>query len=197
MVVKKPSVPLALALLLTACERSPPMNDKRNEATTASVSNVAETSIEATQESRNIPVERVESDKLAFAPPKMTPQAEQSEKGTRNVLLTFAQAIEMKQLGQAWDLLGPADKQKWTKVDFAAIFSDLTKASLAIGDGTTEGAAGSIYYNAPITITGSDTAGRPVRIEGEAVLRRVNDVDGATQEQLRWHFDTFDLRWTH
>ncbi|CAH0356657.1 MAG: hypothetical protein WA085_05020 [Sphingobium sp.] len=113
------------------------------------------------------------------------------------MLLTFAQAIELKQFGQAWDLLNPADKQKWSKADFAAIFADLTKVSVVIPDGTTEGSAGSIYYNAPITVTGNDNDGRPVRIEGKAVLRRVNDVDGATQAQLRWHFDTLDLRWTH
>lgn len=57
--------------------------------------------------------------------------------------------------------------------------------------------AGSVYYTAPVAISGSDSDGRPVRIEGEAVLRRVNDVDGATPAQLRWHFDTLNLDWTH
>ena len=60
-----------------------------------------------------------------------------------------------------------------------------------------EGAAGSSYYTAPVTVTSSDKDGRPVRIEGEAVLRRVNDVPGATPAQLRWHMDKVTLDWTH
>ena len=39
--------------------------------------------------------------------------------------------------------------------------------------------------------------GRPVRIEGKAVLRRVNDVPGSTEAQRRWHFETLTLDWTH
>ena len=132
-----------------------------------------------------------------FSPPALTPQAERGEKGARNVLLSFARAIEEKAFGQAWDLLGPADKAKWSKARFAALFADLEKITVAIPDGTMEGAAGSSYYTAPVTITGSDAEGRPVRIEGEAVLRRAGDVEGATPAQLRWHFDTLTLDWTH
>lgn len=107
MVVKKLNVVLALALLLAAFERSQPTDEKRNETATASVANLADTSIEATQESRNILTEKAEREKPGFTPPEMTPHAERSEKGARNVLLTFAQAIEMKQFGQARDLLSP------------------------------------------------------------------------------------------
>lgn len=81
--------------------------------------------------------------------------------------------------------------------DFAAMFADLHERSVAIQEGTIEGAAGSSYYTAPIAIAGSDKDGRPVRMEGEAVLRRVNDVDGANPAQLRWHFETLTLNWTH
>lgn len=60
-----------------------------------------------------------------------------------------------------------------------------------------EGAAGSSFYTALVTITGGEKSGRPVRIEGEAVLRRVNDVPGASAAQLRWHFERLSLDWTH
>jgi len=36
--------------------------------------------------------------------------------------------------------------------------------------------------------------GKPFRLEGEVVLRRVNDVDGATADQLRWHIAQADLK---
>jgi hypothetical protein len=132
-----------------------------------------------------------------LTPPILTPEAERGEKGARNVLLSFARAIELKQFGQAWALLSPADKAKWSRADFATMFADLGKITVAVPTGTMEGAAGSSYYTAPVTITANDKDGRPVRIEGEAVLRRVNDVPGATAVQLRWHFEKVTLDWTH
>ena len=117
--------------------------------------------------------------------------------GARDFLLYFARAIELKEFDQAWAMLSPGDKQKWSEAAFAKMFADLRKITVAIPNGTSEGAAGSIYYASPITITANDKAGRPVRIEGESVLRRVNDVDGATPAQLRWHFDHVTLDWTH
>lgn len=128
-----------------------------------------------------------------LTPPVLVPEAERGGEGARNVLLSFARAIELKEYGQAWALLGPADRRKWSRADFAALFADLGEATVAIPAGTMEGAAGSIYYTAPVAVTGNDRQGRPVRIEGEAVLRRVNDVDGATPAQLRWHFETLTL----
>ncbi|QIK96737.1 hypothetical protein G7076_10080 [Sphingomonas sp. HDW15A] len=132
-----------------------------------------------------------------LAPPNLTPEAERGEKSARNVLLSFARAIELKEFNQAWALLSPADKARWSQVVFAKIFADLGKISVAVPAGTMEGAAGSTYYSAPIIITANDMDGRPVRIEGEAMLRRVNDVPGATPEQLHWHFETLKLDWTH
>ena len=57
-----------------------------------------------------------------------------------------------------------------------------------------EGAAGSSYYTAPTTVVGKTEDGRPFRLEGEVVLRRVNDVPGATEDQLRWHLEKVDLK---
>jgi hypothetical protein len=130
-----------------------------------------------------------------LAPPALTAEAERTAKGARNVLLSFARAIELREYDQAWALLSPGDKRKWSKSAFARQFADLGKITVAVPEGTMEGAAGSAYYTVPVTITANDAEGRPVRIEGEAVLRRVNDVDGATP--LRWHFDKMTLDWTH
>lgn len=130
-------------------------------------------------------------------PPELTPEAERGVQGARNVLLFFARSIELRRYDEAWALLSPADKRKWSRTAFAAMFADLTEATVAVPTGTMEGAAGSSYYTAPVTITGADREGRPVRLEGSAVLRRVNDVPGATPAQLRWHFETLTLEWTH
>ncbi len=130
-------------------------------------------------------------------PPRLTPEAERGVEGARDVLLTFARAIEQRRYEEARALLSPADQRKWSEAEFAAIFADLVEITVAVPDGTMEGAAGSSYYTAPVAITGNDREGRPIRIEGNAVLRRVNDVDGATRAQLRWHFETLTLDWTH
>ncbi|MDE8650525.1 hypothetical protein [Novosphingobium album (ex Liu et al. 2023)] len=57
---------------------------------------------------------------------------------------------------------------------------------IAVGKGDTEGAAGSLYYEAPVVIDFAD--GRESR-RGTIVLRRVNDVPGATEEQLDWRIE--------
>jgi hypothetical protein len=56
-----------------------------------------------------------------------------------------------------------------------------------------EGAAGSSYYTAPATITGIRADGSKATLKGEVVLRRVNDVPGATPEQLAWHIEQVNL----
>jgi hypothetical protein len=131
------------------------------------------------------------------AAPVLIPEAERGEKGARNLLLGFAHALELGRYGEAWAMLGDADRKRWSRDDFARMFADLPARSVAVPEGRMEGAAGSLYYTAPVVITGSDRDGRPVRFEGEAVVRRINDVDGASPAQLRWHFERLTLDWTH
>lgn len=59
-------------------------------------------------------------------------------------------------------------------------------AKLAVGKGDMDGAAGSIYYEAPVVVDFAD--GQPSR-RGTIVLRRVNDVPGASEEQLTWRIE--------
>lgn len=72
---------------------------------------------------------------------------------------------------------------------FAAQWSKLTKPVVVIGPGSQEGAAGSLYYTAPVAI-----ADGARRISGVVVFRRVNDVDGASPEQLRWHIESLSFQ---
>lgn len=72
---------------------------------------------------------------------------------------------------------------------FAAQWGTLARPVVVIGQGSQEGAAGSLYYTAPVTI-----ADGARRISGEVVFRRVNDVDGASPEQLRWHIESTTLK---
>lgn len=182
---------LVPALLLVSCGQAP---TPQEQAPTPAVSSATETNADTKVIA---PPERAPATEANGAdergPALLTPEAERGVEGARNVLLSFARAIEREDYGQAWAMLGRADKQKWSEAGFAAMFAKFAKATVTIPVGTMEGAAGSSYYTAPVTITGSDKDGRPVRMAGEAVLRRVNDVDGATPTQLRWHFETLTL----
>ena len=186
-------------LILLACERTPVPENQEASAPRAQQANNRMDNPAASAPLMNVPVNTSANngDVLNPNPPFLTPQAERGVEGARNFLLSFAQAIEQQNYDKAWSLLSPGDQQQWSKKRFAANFAGLQEISVAIPTGTTDGGAGSIYYTAPITITGTDKDGRPVRFKGEAVLRRVNDVDGATPAQLRWHFGTLTLDWTH
>ncbi|MEO0061591.1 MAG: hypothetical protein RLZZ08_151 [Pseudomonadota bacterium] len=66
-----------------------------------------------------------------------------------------------------------------------ALFGGYSRPDMALAAPEVEGAAGSSYC----TVTGSlKDAAEPARaaVDGEMLLRRVNDVDGATPVQLRW-----------
>lgn len=65
-------------------------------------------------------------------------------------------------------------------------FGGQASPKIALGKGDVEGAAGSLYYEAPLVIDFAD--GRQSR-RGTIVLRRVNDVPGASEEQLNWRIE--------
>lgn len=186
-----------LGPMLAACNQ--PQNENGDVALKRTEQPVAKstTDVEIEPPLPNIAPSQASSADTIDSVPELTQEAERGVTGARNVLLSFANGVEQKKYGQAWAMLSPSDKQKWSKSEFNALFADLRKIAVVIPTGTTDGAAGSLYYTAPVTVTGYDKEGRPVRIEGEAVLRRVNDVVGATSAQLRWHFETLTLAWVH
>ncbi len=81
-----------------------------------------------------------------------------------------------------------------TAAQFAAAWDKYRIIDITVGKGDQEGAAGSSFYDVPVTITGITRAGKPYHLAGTVTLRRVNDVDGATSEQLRWHIERSTLR---
>lgn len=129
-----------------------------------------------------------------LTPPELTPEAEEGVKGARNILLSFARAIELGAHDQAWALLSAADKRRWSERAFAAIFDGLSDLTVAIPGGDIDDEAGSASYTAPLTVTARDADGRPVRIEGTAILRRADAAGGVSR---RWRFETLTLDWTH
>ena len=187
----------ALALALTACGSSTTAPSGDAPTTAATEASPPATLAAETPAPPATPTDAANDGYPDLAAALLTPAAERTVKGARNVLLSFARALELKEWDQAWSMLDDQSKAKWPKAQWAKMFADLDKVTVAIPTGTMEGAAGSSYYTAPVTITATDKKGRPIAYTGEAVLRRVNDVPGASQEQLHWHFETLTLDWTH
>jgi hypothetical protein len=66
-----------------------------------------------------------------------------------------------------------------------ALFHGYKQPTIAIAGLEQEGAAGSIYCTVSGTLTDAAHPATPAQ-KGELVLKRVNDVPGATPAQLRW-----------
>lgn len=59
------------------------------------------------------------------------------------------------------------------------------KPTLQIGQAREEGAAGSLFCEVTVTLRDGENPQTPLK-QGTLTFRRVNDVPGATPEQLRW-----------
>lgn len=123
-------------------------------------------------------------------PTPLVPETEKGEAGARKVLLDFTRAIEFLDFNRAYAMLGDAARETITHDEFVALFEDFDEIAIAVPSGRMEGAAGSLYYEVPTTITGDNSE----KLTGTTVLRRVNDVPGATAEQLRWHIESFEVK---
>lgn len=124
-----------------------------------------------------------------LTPAALSPEEQKGEKGARNVLLSFTRAIELKEFDQAWNLMVPELRENLPRDQFTQTFAGLGDLTVSAPAGTMEGAAGTIYYEVPITIRG----GTGQTLTGEIVLSRVNDVPGATEEQLQWRVRRFSV----
>lgn len=124
-----------------------------------------------------------------LTPATLTPEAQKGEKGARNVLLSFTRAIELKEFDQAWNLMVPELRANLSREQFTQTFAGLGDLTVSAPAGTMDGAAGTIYYEVPITIRGATGQA----LTGEIVLSRVNDVPGATEEQLQWRVRRFSV----
>ncbi|QGN54698.1 hypothetical protein [Novosphingobium sp. Gsoil 351] len=175
---QSPPAIAALALALSACNQPAPA-PAPSEAAQAPAATAEPSPAETTP-----PTSTPSPDELSA--PALVPEAEKGETGARNVLLEWARAIERRDFARAdaqWGAGASAAKS-------AKQFADYKTITVGVGDGDVEGAAGSLYYEVPLTLTGARKDGASFERHGTIVVRRVNDVDGATPAQLRWHIQS-------
>lgn len=125
---------------------------------------------------------------LPRARPTIDPR---SNEAAEELVEGFVRLLNAGRLNDAYMLLGASAPSRSQFDDEFKRFSDLHASSGAAG--LQEGAAGSIYVSVPMTISGTANNERVSR-SAAAVLRRVNDVPGSSEEQRRWHIERIDWK---
>jgi hypothetical protein len=140
-----------------------------------------------------VPTNATENAPLAAPKPIVSeaPFSDTSAQGAANVVQTYYALIEARKYKQAHQLWGPSsDLADGT---FAAQFAGYREYHAEVdAPGEIEGAAGSLYVEVPVRTYGVTVKGEKFEKPAVVTLRRVNNVDGSTPEQRRWHIATID-----
>jgi hypothetical protein len=111
------------------------------------------------------------------------------------VVARYYSAINARDFGTAWSQWGEHGRPGQTLAQFEAGFAQTRSTRATIGRLTPgDAGAGSLYQPVPVTVDSQLSDGRRQRFVGEYIVRRVNDVDGASPAQLRWHIDSARLK---
>jgi hypothetical protein len=129
-------------------------------------------------------------------PVSEAPFTPQSAQGAANVAQTYFALLGERKYADArslWGDTGQASGQ--SQAEFTGAFDRYESYHANIGaPGPIEGAAGSLYVEAPVVVYGRLKSGRPINMAGKITLRRVNDVPGSTAAQRKWHIASVDLK---
>lgn len=128
-------------------------------------------------------------DRTPLAEGSITPDSAQ---GAAQVVQGYYGLLEEQRFADAQDLWVPTGAiGSQDDTHFAARFRGFSEIHANIGaPSEPEGAAGSLYVAVPVQIYGRIAAnGKPWYGLRQVILRRVNDVEGSTAEQRRWHIE--------
>lgn len=164
-----------LGLAAAGCNRKPPVPEPTETAAPPVI---------VTPPSAPMPMPSAPASEAAPpAKPALDTAALQDRKSPDRLLRYYAAALAARD----WDAAAKA----WgagsgvTAKTLKASYDRAEAPSLEVGKGQGDAGAGSLFYEAPVTLR----FGQAMPERGSLVLRRVNDVDGATADQLRWHIE--------
>ena len=104
------------------------------------------------------------------------------------VVQLYGALIEERKFAEAEKQWGDAAAAR----QFSAALRKYSEVHMLIGKpGDSGGAAGSIFVTVPVVFYGRG-AGGPFNRKADIILRRVNDVDGSTEAQRRWHISNVE-----
>ncbi len=164
-----------LALLLAGCTKEPAAEPSGGASLEAS---------EAAAVTDDTPSDDATGAMAAGVAAKLDLDALNERRDPERLLRFYTNALragDWADAARAWSLDAQMTPEKLAKE-----FGGDAGPKIAVGKGDVAGAAGSLYYEAPLVIDFAD--GRPSR-RGTIVLRRVNDVPGASEEQLNWRIE--------
>jgi len=123
-------------------------------------------------------------------PDDRTPLAERpaepgSAQAAATVVETYYALVESGRVAEAAKLR--TDGREEDLKPFASLHAQVGKP------GAVEGAAGSLYVEVPVVLYGRYATGGEYHASGKATLRRVNNVPGATAEQLKWRIEKVEV----
>ena len=128
---------------------------------------------------------------------KLTPEATRSETGARSALLDWSRELENGRFERSWcQFARNGAASGMTLAQYRSFWGRFESLTVAAPTGRMEGATGTSYYTAPARVTARTRDGAATVLEGDVVLSRVNDVPGATAEQLSWTIRSADLTQT-
>lgn len=169
-----------LALSLAACERQQPAPQDGDDVA-GDVPPVEDVPAEAAAEAAPEPAPRPAPKPAA---PALDTAALADRQDPDRLVRFYAAALKARDWQQAARAWGAGSGV--TASTLKAAYDRPERPILEVGKGVVEGAAGSLYYEAPVTLHfGAESM--PER--GTLTLRRVNDVPGARADQLRWHIE--------
>ena len=184
-------IPLAAALLATACnvERAPTDNQV--------VANAAAPAAPLAPAAPAVPAApAAPAAAAAPAPVLPTPDSEKSSAAAAKLLENYFAAVATKRYREAYAMWGGNGEA--TGMTYPQFVDSFARYRIYDGNfgkpGDIEGAAGSSYIEFPAKVTGVLAKGGGFVLEGPITLRRVNDADGSTAEQRRWHIATSGLK---
>jgi hypothetical protein len=117
-----------------------------------------------------------------------------SKEAAAAVVERYYSALNARDYGTAWQQWGDNGPPNQTLEKFQAGFTHTRSTQVAIGNlEPGDAGAGSIYQPVPVTVDATLDDGTHQRFRGTYTVRRVNDVDGASASQRRWHIDSAQL----
>jgi hypothetical protein len=188
-------IPLAF-LLASACSVQQSANDDSAANEAAPVAPLAPANDNASSVPPAIPAPPGGPAAQPAPAPPSTPDSEKSPQAAARLLERYLAAVATRDYRTAYGMwAGGGEATGMTYRQFADSFARYKVYDGNIGKaGDIEGAAGSMYIEFPVKVTGVLARGGGFVLEGPMTLRRANDVDGSTAEQRRWRIASSGLK---
>ena len=171
---------VALAVIAAGCEQSPPATQPEDfEVANATLVDPVVAPGALGNEAVNYPEGNI-------TPGEREPIRDVENLSPRQVVGQYANLIVQRRFDEAYRMWDPGAAD-FTAEQLAQRFQGFRTIQAEIGDvAPPEGAAGSIYDDVQLTLSGTKTNGENYTVTGPVTVRRVNDVPGSTPEQRRW-----------